>query len=352
MHSAPHDLIDQFDPNGPGIHGNLFGLPFTPANASLIIVPVPWEVTVSYKAGTANGPDAVRTASSQVDLFVRELPDAWKSGVAMLPVPRFFLEENRKLREMATQLIERAERGQRTDPQDPLLLKINEACESLNIYVKSITQKQLAEGRLVGLLGGDHSTPLGFLRALAEQYKHFGILQLDAHADLRKAYEGFTYSHASIMYNALRLPAVNKLVQVGIRDLCAEEMEYIRSNSGRITTFFDDDLKAQRYQGTTWDTLCNHIVRELPHHVYISFDIDALDPKLCPNTGTPVPGGLQFEEATYLIRKIVRAGKKIIGFDLSEVAPSPHNDWDANVGARVLHALCNWAAASRNGVTP
>jgi agmatinase len=331
--------MESFDPNGPGIPGKLFGLPFTPANASLIIVPVPWEVTVSYKAGTANGPDAVRAASSQVDLFLRDIPDAWKLGVAMLPIPQTFLEENRKLREMAAQLIDRAERGERADPHDPLLLKINEACESLNIYVKSTALKQMAEGRIVGLLGGDHSTPLGFLRALAEHYNHFGILHLDAHADLRKAYEGFTNSHASIMYNALRIPAVNKLVQVGIRDLCAEEMDLIRNNTGRIATFFDDDLKAQLFQGTTWDNLCNQIVRELPQNVYISFDIDALDPKLCPSTGTPVPGGLQFEEAIYLLKKVARAGKKIIGFDLVEVAPSPHHDWDANVGARLLYQL-------------
>ncbi len=153
MHKTPHELIEGFDPNGPGLPGKLFGLPFTPANASLVIVPVPWEVTVSYKAGTANGPDAVRIASSQVDLFLRDIPDAWKLGVAMLPIPKTFLEENRKLRELAVQLIDRAERGERADPHDPLLLKINEACESLNIYVKSTAQKQMAEGRVVGLLG-------------------------------------------------------------------------------------------------------------------------------------------------------------------------------------------------------
>lgn len=351
MHSSSNSPIDQFDPNGPGIKGNLFGLPFTPANATVVIVPVPWEVTVSYRTGTANGPEAILNASSQIDLFIRDIPEAWKLAISMLPIPRNFLDENRKLRDLAVQIIRRMETGDRVDPQDPVLQKINEACESLNIYVKSTTLKPLSEGRMVGLVGGDHSTPLGFIRALSEQYNHFGILHFDAHADLRKAYEGFIYSHASIMHNALRLPAVNKLVQVGIRDLCAEEMDVIRNNTGRIVTFFDEDLKAQQYQGTTWDTQCNHIVRELPQNVYISFDIDALDPKLCPNTGTPVAGGLQLEEALYLIKKVVRAGKKIIGFDLNEVAPAPTNDWDANVGARLLFHLCHWMAASRNTPT-
>lgn len=351
MHSFSSRAIDTFDPNGPGIRGNLFGLPFGPSDASLVIVPVPWEVTVSYRAGTANAPAAILQASSQVDLFVRDIPDAWKLGISMLPIPQNFLEENRKLRGLAIQHISRMELGEPVDTHDPVLMKINEACESLNIYVKSTTHKQLAEGRMVGLVGGDHSTPLGFLRALNDHYNHFGILHFDAHADLRKAYEGFTYSHASIMYNALKLPAVNKLVQVGIRDLCAEEMDFIRNNNGRVVTFFDEDLKAQLYQGSTWDTLCNHIVRELPSNVYISFDIDAFDPKLCPNTGTPVAGGLQFEEAAYLIKKVVRAGKKIIGFDLNEVAPSPSNEWDASVAARILYHLCNWTAVSRGALS-
>jgi agmatinase len=198
---------------------------------------------------------------------------------------------------------------------------------------------------MVGLLGGDHSTPLGFLRALSEKYERFGILQIDAHADLRKAYEGFTYSHASIMYNALKLPSVSRLIQVGIRDFCEEEQDVINRSRGRISTFFDEDLKAWRYKGETWDALCNSIIKELPANVYISFDIDGLDPKLCPNTGTPVAGGLEFQEAIYLIKKVAQS-RKIIGFDLCEVAPG-QNDWDANVGARLLYNLCNWMAVSQ-----
>jgi agmatinase len=198
---------------------------------------------------------------------------------------------------------------------------------------------------MVGLLGGDHSTPLGFLRALSEQHNRFGILQIDAHADLRKAYEGFTYSHASIMYNALKLPAVGRLVQVGIRDICEEEVNVINRSMGRVVTFFDEDLKDKKISGTPWSALCDTIIQHLPQQVYISFDIDGLDPKLCPNTGTPVAGGLEFQEAVFLIKKVVDAGKTIIGFDLSEVAAGP-SDWDANVGARLLFQLCNWMAVS------
>jgi agmatinase len=339
-------LIQNFDPNGPGISGNLFGLPFTPETSELVIVPVPWEVTVSYHTGTALGPSAVLDASSQVDVYVKNIPDAWKLGVSLSKIPENLLEESKQLRELSAQHIRRVESGEAILANDPLISKINEATESLNIYVKSATQRYLRDAKMVGLLGGDHSTPLGFMRALSEKYNQFGILQIDAHADLRKAYEGFTYSHASIMYNALKLPAVSKLVQVGIRDFCEEEQQVITQSNGRVTTFFDEDLKDWRYRGETWDSLCASIIKELPKNVYISFDIDGLDPKLCPSTGTPVAGGLEFQEAVYLIRKVAQSGKKIIGFDLSEVAPGP-TDWDANVGARLLYNLCNWMAVSQ-----
>lgn len=199
---------------------------------------------------------------------------------------------------------------------------------------------------MIALLGGDHSTPLGFIRALSEQYNRFGILQIDAHADLRKAYEGFTYSHASIMHNALKLPAVGRLVQVGIRDYCDEELEVMKRGMGRIVTHYDQDLKEQLYEGKSWAAICEKIIADLPKEVYISFDIDGLNPKLCPNTGTPVAGGLEFEQAIYLVKKLVKSGRKIIGFDLNEIAPGS-DDWDANVGARLLFQLCNWMAVSQ-----
>ena len=339
------EIITHFDPNGPGIKGNLFGLPYTPEEASLVIVPVPWEVTVSYHSGTSKGPRAVIDASFQVDLCLKNIPDAWKLGVSMLPVPD--LEEaNTQLRTLALKQIERTESGNKTGQHEPMLEKINEACEQLHSHIKSITQQLMEKGKLVGLLGGDHSTPLGFLHALSERHERFGILQIDAHADLRKAYEGFTYSHASIMHNALKLPAVSRLVQVGIRDYCEEEVGVMTRSMGRIKTFFDQDLKEQMFAGQTWNSITDTIIHELPDLVYISFDVDGLDPKLCPNTGTPVPGGLEFDQAIHLIRKIATSGRQIIGFDLSEITPGVI-DWDANVGARLLYQLCCWMGVSQ-----
>lgn len=338
------DQIDSFNPNGPGRAGALFGLPFTPETSELVIIPVPWEVTVSYHSGTADGPKAILDASSQVDLALKEIPDAWKLGVSMLPFPHSLREESTRLREWAARHIGEATGD--VKPGDPALRKINEASENLNIYIRSTAQTWMKEGKMVALLGGDHSTPLGLLRLLNERYERFGILQIDAHMDLRRAYQGFNCSHASIMYNALKLPGVSRLVQVGIRDYCDEELEVVKRAMGRVVPWFDEDLKAQAFEGKHWSTLCDRIIEGLPDDVYISFDIDGLDPQLCPNTGTPVPGGLSFAQAVYLIRKLATSGRKIIAFDLNEVSPGP-TDWDANVGARMLYQLCCWMGVSQ-----
>lgn len=337
--------VQKFDPNGPGIKGNLFGLPYTPHEAELVIIPIPWEVTVSYREGTAHAPQAILDASSQIDLCLKNIPDVWKFPVSMLPVPSDLLAESKKMRSLAANHIRAGESGR--EVIDTISVeKVNEACENLNIYVKSATQQLLSQGKSVALVGGDHSTPLGFLRALGDYHSSFGILHIDAHADLRKAYEGFTYSHGSIMYNALKIPEVIRIVQVGIRDYCQEELETMSRSMGRIRTFFDQDIKDQQFRGQTWGNITDSIVNELPDRVYISFDIDGLDPTLCPGTGTPVPGGLQFDEAVYLIQKVVSSGRKIIGFDLNEVAPS--TEWDATVGARVLFQLCVAMGISMN----
>ena len=160
----------------------------------------------------------------------------------------------------------------------------------------------MEQGKNVVLLGGDHSCPLGYLEALAERHSSFSILHLDAHADLREAYEGFTYSHASILYNALQLPAVERLVQVGVRDLCPDEVQRIECSGGRIRLWDDYTLHRNLFEGTKWAQVCSRIVNDLGENVYVSFDIDALDPSLCPGTGTPVPGGLSFHQASYLLR--------------------------------------------------
>jgi agmatinase len=275
----------------------------------------------------------------QVDLYDSDYPSCWKQGIYMLPIDKQLQNQSAELRDRAEHHINSLSSGIDEDQDNEVLETINAACEQMNEWVEDQTSKLLNQGKLVGLLGGDHSTPLGFFKALSKRYPNFGILQLDAHMDLRNAFEGFTYSHASIMYNALKLPQISKLVQVGIRDYCEEELDLVKSSSTRVVTFFDEDLKNERYEGVTWQSQVQKIVSVLPDFVYISFDIDGLDPKLCPNTGTPVAGGMEYHEAVYLLRELARSGKKIIGFDLNEVAPGS-DEWDANVGARLLFKLC------------
>ena len=333
-----------FDPNALALKdSNIFGLPFTPETAKLVFIPVPWEVTVSYNAGTAQGPAAIFNASKQVDLFDPDSPDAWKNGYAMAEVPQSLLDKNDKFRGLAEGYIAFLEDGGNIAENPKMketLTKIDAACEEMNNWVQQQAASLLDKGKLVALIGGDHSTPLGLMRELAKRYESFGILHFDAHLDLRDAFEGFKYSHASIMFNAIELPSLKKLVQIGIRDYCEQEANVVRDSNGRIVAYYDRALKERLYEGETWKQLADEMIQHLPDHVYVSFDIDGLDPKLCPNTGTPVAGGLEAEQALYVVKQLVRSGRQIIGFDLNEVAPGD-DEWDANVAARLLYRLAN-----------
>ncbi len=350
LNKSKEDKIAAFDPNGVGdSSGGLFGLPFGVEDAEVVVIPVPWEVTVSYSAGTAQGPQAVKEASPQLDLFDPAIKDAWKLGIAMEEISEDWAATGETLRVQADEYIGWLEAGSppaNKGSYEHLPTAVTEKGEELLQWLKAKATAHLEKGKIVGVLGGDHSTPLGLMHALAEKHEAYGILQIDAHADLRDAYEGFTYSHASIMFNALKLPQVTKLVQVGIRDLAQSEADMAAQSNGRITIFYDALLKANAYEGDKWKKQCKKIIAQLPQKVYISFDIDGLDPKLCPATGTPVPGGLEFEEAVYLIKSLVKSGREIIGFDLCEVAPGD-SEWNGNVGARLLYRLCNWAAVSQ-----
>lgn len=343
-----------FDPNSLGQKtANIYGLPFDLKTSKIAIIPVPWEVTVSYNAGTAKGPEAILQASYQVDLFDSDLDDAWKIGLAMAPIPESIKELNDQLRPQAEayiKLLEGGEKPQENKAMAAILDKINGGCVTMNDWVQSQAKTLLDQGKVVGLVGGDHSTPLGLIRELASRHKEFGILHFDAHADLRDAYEGFTYSHASIMFNVIKEKSLSKLIQVGIRDYCQMEADLIANSAGRIETLFDKQIQRHLFAGESWHSICQEVIDSLPENVYVSFDIDGLDPKLCPHTGTPVPGGLEFEQALYLVLQLVESGRRIIGFDLNEVAPGLENsagsEWDANVGARLLYRLANLTARS------
>lgn len=326
-------------------NGNYFSLPFTPEESALVLLSVPWDVTTSYRPGAAKGPYAILDASPQLDLYDFHHPGGWRKGIGTLEFDETIRATSRKLREEAEKVIIHLESGGTTTEEYAArkLARINEASRRLNEYVYGESKRWLDAGKKVGLVGGDHSTPLGLIRAVTEKEKEIGILQIDAHADLRMAYEGFEYSHASIMCNALNdFEGVRQLVQVAVRDLSEEEAARIEGDT-RISCFSNHALALNRFDGMSWTEQCKRIVKKLPAKVYVSFDIDGLNPEYCPSTGTPVPGGITFDQATHLLCSVTASGREIVGFDLCEVVPDPANEWDANVGARMLYKLCNFA---------
>jgi agmatinase len=338
-----------FNPNDAAVaNGNYFGMPYTVDEASVVLISVPWDVTTSYRPGTSKGPEAIIAASPQLDFFDFDVDDAWKIGIGTLPMDPEVKFLNEAMRPLAEKVISHLENGGAQTEISEDLATVNAASLLLNQKIFQSTKELLQRGKLVGLIGGEHSVPLGYLSALASANPGFGILHIDAHADLRQAYEGFTYSHASIMYNALKLDGISKLVQVAVRDECEDEINLVNSTD-RIVQFDDYLLAAAEFEGKSWGKQCVEIVNHLPLRVYVSFDIDGLNPELCPNTGTPVPGGLSFQKAVYLLRQIVESGRQIVGFDVTEVAPGEKDEWDANVGARIIYKLCNLMYLSNNG---
>ena len=335
-------LPSNFDPDAAaGADSGIYGLPFAPEDSKVVIVPVPFEATTSYGGGTSTGPQAVFEASKQVDLFDHETGRPYASGIAMLDVPKKVLRWNADAKKIAATVIEKGgvvDRRTRAAAE-----KVNEYSERVNEWVYEQTKTWLDAGKMPVTLGGDHAVPFGAIRAYAEKFPGLGILHLDAHADLRDAYEGFTWSHASIFNNVMRkIDGVGRLVQVGVRDLGQAERSMIDSSNGRIVTFYDAELAAKKEEGVPFARLADEIVATLPDDVYLSWDIDGLDPTLCPGTGTPVPGGLSWNEAIGLLRAIVRAKKRIVGLDLCEVSPG-ESEWDANVGARLLYKMIGFA---------
>jgi agmatinase len=343
-----------FDPNGVGIaNGNIFGFPVDEEEADIVIIPVPWDATASYGKGTSNGPEHILEASTQLDFYHPELDNAFQTKVFMAPISTDWKALNDELCDKSVEYIEFLEHGGNLSSNSyyqGIVNEINDAQDALRAHLKSRTTELLKKNKIVAVLGGEHSTPFGLLDALNDTGLPYGILQIDAHADLRDAYEGFQQSHASIMFNVIsNLPNVSKLVQVGIRDVASSEVELILQHESRIKTFYDWELKEGQFKGETWKAQVDAIIRELPNRVYVSFDIDGLSPELCPHTGTPVPGGFKLEEISFLLFELVRQGKQIIGFDLNEVAPGSEGDWDANVGARALWQLvCMTEKSLRN----
>lgn len=329
------------DPNAPADHdAGLYGLPSDPESALFHVYSVPFEATTSFRQGTARGPLAVFHASHQVELLDLEFGRPYEAGIAWMGE----LEGVEQLNSRACELTESIRDAESGGAADEALAEVNRIGGEVNELVKSATRRSLESGKVPVLIGGDHSIPFGAWSAATEAHPALGLLHFDAHADLRSAYEGFTWSHASIVNNAVReLDGLERIVQVGIRDTCDEELALIAASEDRIRTVFDHDWARAKLEHQDLAALARKNIALLPEAVWVTFDIDGLDPTLCPNTGTPVPGGLDWRDAAIWLRELAHSGKRIVGIDLVEVAPGYERPlgegWDEIIGARLLYRL-------------
>jgi agmatinase len=277
--------------------------------AEIVIISAPYEHTVSYGGGTRFAPEAILNASAYVefydDEFEREL--CFDKGIATL-LPIDF--------------------GDNTDN------------DALMLIEKSI-RGAIEDGKFVVTLGGEHTISTASIKAHFEKYSAISLLQFDAHSDLRDEYEGSKYSHASIMARVAEFFPHDRITQAGIRAQCIEEAEFIKSNG--INTFYASSIR-RGLHGKDWQ---KEVVARLGEEVYITFDVDYFDPAIMPATGTPEPDGFLYSETLDIFREIIVSGRKIIGFDVVELAPIEGLEHPNLTVARLIYKILNFAFYNR-----
>ena len=304
----------------------VFGLDSTYENSELALLMVPWDLTSSYQRGSSESPAKIRAASPQLDLYHPDFPGYWDDGIVAVDLDADLLAKNQALRAAADRVIGAHETGTFSLEDDGIVTALNEVnsgCEDMNKEVYKQAEKAINDNKLIGLVGGDHSCSYPLISALIDYVPSFSILQIDAHMDLRACYQNFEFSHASVMHNVLKHKDIARLVQVGVRDYCAEEAQFVSESKGRVKTYLNQDIQASLFQGKTWDAQCKKIIRNCTDDVYISIDVDGLCPSHSAHSGTPVPGGISYDMLMYLIRELSQSKKRIIGFDVVEANGAP-----------------------------
>jgi len=292
------------------IHGNFLALEPEHSgyeNSQIVIVSAPYEHTVSYGGGAKFGPEAILKAGGYVefydDEFDREL--CFDTGIATI-VPLDF-----------------------TEITDQAALDL----------IENQVKKCLEDEKFVVTLGGEHTISNAPIKAHFAKYPNMSILQFDAHSDFREEYLGSPFSHASIFARVKDYFPANKITQVGIRAQCIEEAKFIKENN--VNTFYASAIR-RGIHSTNWQKT---VVDTLSDEIYISFDVDYFDPSIMPSTGTPEPDGFLYNETLEVFREIIRQGKKIIGFDIVELAPKDDLHHPDLTSARLLYKMLNYAFA-------
>lgn len=319
-------------------------------DAECVLVSVPWAVTSAAGQGSAYTPDAIIDASTSVSLYDIVSQTSIAGRVATAEVDYDLQESSLQLGGDATKVVSHIEDGG-TLSGDYFIRKVNRINIGFRDMHRSVGKRVFRyadKGKIVGVIGGDHSVALGAVRSISSVYPNMGVLFIDAHCDLRPSGKIFAYSHLSIARNIIdEVPQISKMVQVGVRDMSQEELEFAQTNP-KIELFCHEQLAHSLYNGQSWSSICDKVVETLPKQVYISFDIDALSPECCPHTKRPVAGGMTFDQAVALINRVAESGREIIGFDLTEIVPIMDSGVDAAVGARLLVKLCAAALKSKN----
>ncbi|MCX8112831.1 MAG: arginase family protein [Bacteroidia bacterium] len=277
--------------------------------ASLALIAVPWEGGVSFRRGTAQAPELIRRVSAHIDYHRSECLALEEVGLAWEEPPVGF-----------------SSRANKDSVYESEVLP----------FVREKVKAALSTQKAFGIIGGDHSVPLGAHLALGTT-EPYGVLHIDAHADLRASYDGMVYSHATILYHLSQLPFIERIVAVGIRDWAREEAEYARALYPRLVVYEMRRLAQSLFRGRPFTETVSEIVSLLPSRVYVSVDIDALDVGYTPHTGTPVPGGLRYEELFFILEAIPRSGRTLIGFDVCETGGA---ELDAVVAAHLIYRIC------------
>jgi agmatinase len=276
-------------------------------DSKIAILSVPYEHTVSYGGGTKYGPKGIINASAYVEFYDDEFDSeiCFDKGIVTL---------------------------------EELNLK-NKHDEDMLIFVQDEVSKLLSKEKFVVTLGGEHTISTAPIKAHFERYPNMSVLQFDAHSDLRDTYEDSKYSHACIMARVTEFFEPNKITQVGIRAQCKEESEFIK-NKG-VNTFYASAIR-RGIHGDNWQ---KSVVDTLGDEIYITFDVDYFDPSIMPSTGTPEPDGFLYSETLDVFREIKKQGKKIIGFDVVELAPTEGLEHPDLTTARLIYKLLNFVFA-------